>query len=403
MGIFYRPVTDENFNSVVVHYLQMESVQRHCFVMSPKEFLKATNEGDDVFLCEYEYDVHWHSFKRLAEIDNGDETMTVLSMMRNLRSEVDAGSIKPYWFVEINGLRLPSPKNIYKVTYESLSGHRVGWKKAFQLLNERFSDDTRVGKEDNQPCVLLIDELDLLVTRNQSVLYNILVWPTKPNSKLVVIGIANTMDLPEKLLPRISSRMGIQRLSFGLSIYQQLQEIISSHLKGIDAVAKQTVEFASRKVAAISRDARRALEICRHATELANYRIKKFPSIQEFASAGIISFSPATRNCDSAGTSTKAFFKGVETWKKETILKKEAAKRLESNGNEEVEYKALPGGPSNGTHKETNTNGDQEVIEICLISLITSVISFGLPLLRKCSPCPKADANSDIECLRPPG
>ncbi|KAF9609711.1 hypothetical protein IFM89_018159 [Coptis chinensis] len=32
------------------------------------------------------------------------------------------------------------------------------------------------------------------------------------------------------------------------------------------------------------------------------------------------------------GTSTKAFFKGVETWKKETILKKEAAKRLESNG-----------------------------------------------------------------------
>ncbi|KAF9586949.1 hypothetical protein IFM89_039821 [Coptis chinensis] len=60
------------------------------------------------------------------------------------------------------------------------------------------------------------------------------------------------------------------------------------------------------------------------------------------------------------GTSTKAFFKGVETWKKETILKKEATKRLESNGNEEVEYKALPGGPSNGTHKETNTNGDQE-------------------------------------------
>ncbi|KAF8407052.1 hypothetical protein HHK36_006177 [Tetracentron sinense] len=32
------------------------------------------------------------------------------------------------------------------------------------------------------------------------------------------------------------------------------------------------------------------------------------------------------------GTSTKAFFKGVETWKKETIIKKEAAKRLETNG-----------------------------------------------------------------------
>ncbi|KAI4337470.1 hypothetical protein L6164_015884 [Bauhinia variegata] len=54
------------------------------------------------------------------------------------------------------------------------------------------------------------------------------------------------------------------------------------------------------------------------------------------------------------GTSTKAFFKGVETWKKETIVKKEAANRLQSNGSgAEVEYKPLPSGPSNGTQKET--------------------------------------------------
>lgn len=50
----------------------MESILRHCFVMNPKEYSKA-NEGDDVYLCEYEYDIHWHSFKRLAEIDNGEE------------------------------------------------------------------------------------------------------------------------------------------------------------------------------------------------------------------------------------------------------------------------------------------------------------------------------------------
>lgn len=36
-------------------------------------------------------------------------------MMRNIRSEVDAGSISPYCFVEINGLKLASPENIYKV------------------------------------------------------------------------------------------------------------------------------------------------------------------------------------------------------------------------------------------------------------------------------------------------
>ncbi|KAI9115101.1 hypothetical protein K1719_014114 [Acacia pycnantha] len=40
-----------------------------------------------------------------------------------------------------------------------------------------------------------------------------------------------------------------------------------------------------------------------------------------------------------------------------------------------------------------------KIVEACLISLLTSVISFCLPLLRKCSPCPE----SDPDCPRPPG
>ncbi|KAH7573751.1 hypothetical protein JRO89_XS03G0202100 [Xanthoceras sorbifolium] len=44
-----------------------------------------------------------------------------------------------------------------------------------------------------------------------------------------------------------------------------------------------------------------------------------------------------------------------------------------------------------------------KIIEACLISVITSVISFGLPLLRKCSTCPESDPDSGIECPRPPG
>ncbi|XP_077210288.1 chloride channel D isoform X3 [Tasmannia lanceolata] len=51
-------------------------------------------------------------------------------------------------------------------------------------------------------------------------------------------------------------------------------------------------------------------------------------------------------------------------------------------------------------HKKGNR---VKIIEVCLISLITSVISFGLPLLRKCSPCPDSETNSSIECPRPPG
>ncbi|KAG7619698.1 Bromo adjacent homology (BAH) domain [Arabidopsis suecica] len=52
--------------------IEMECILRHCSVKCPKEFSKASNDGDDVCLCEYEYDVHWRSFKRLAELVDGD-------------------------------------------------------------------------------------------------------------------------------------------------------------------------------------------------------------------------------------------------------------------------------------------------------------------------------------------
>ncbi|XP_038722658.1 sulfite exporter TauE/SafE family protein 3-like [Tripterygium wilfordii] len=49
------------------------------------------------------------------------------------------------------------------------------------------------------------------------------------------------------------------------------------------------------------------------------------------------------------GTSTKALFKGIDTWKKETMMKKEAAKQLESETKPVdsigQDYKRLPSGP----------------------------------------------------------
>ncbi|KAG9456454.1 hypothetical protein H6P81_000962 [Aristolochia fimbriata] len=44
-----------------------------------------------------------------------------------------------------------------------------------------------------------------------------------------------------------------------------------------------------------------------------------------------------------------------------------------------------------------------KIIEACAVSVLTSLISFGLPLLRKCSQCPNLEENSGIECPRPPG
>ena len=57
--------------------------------------------------------------------------------------------------------------------------------------------------------VVLMDELDLLVTSKQTVMYNFFEWPTWMHSRLIVVAVANTMDLPERMLSnKVSSRMG---------------------------------------------------------------------------------------------------------------------------------------------------------------------------------------------------
>ena len=54
-----------------------------------------------------------------------------------------------------------------------------------------------------------MDELDQLVTPKQDVVYNFFNWPTLVGSKLVVIAVANTMDLPERVMTgRVRSRLG---------------------------------------------------------------------------------------------------------------------------------------------------------------------------------------------------
>jgi origin recognition complex subunit 1 len=117
-----------------------------------------------------------------------------------------------------------------------------------------------------------MDELDQLVTKNQSVMYNFFNWPSNPYSKLIVLAVANTMDLPERTLSnKISSRLGLTRITFPGYTHDQLMTIISSRLSGVpeNLVDPDAIQFAARKVAAVSGDARRALDICRRAVEIA--------------------------------------------------------------------------------------------------------------------------------------
>lgn len=169
-------------------------------------------------------------------------------------------------------MKVTDPHQSYSLLWEALKGERVSPSHALGLLESEFERPSprRV------PCVVLMDELDQLVTKNQSVMYNFFNWPGLRHSRLVVLAVANTMDLPERTLSnKISSRLGLTRITFPGYTHEQLQAIISSRLSHVPGqiVDPDAIQFASRKVAAVSGDARRALDICRRAVEIAESEV----------------------------------------------------------------------------------------------------------------------------------
>lgn len=196
------------------------------------------------------------------------KTATVREVIRTLQQNVDDGELFPFKFVEINGMKLPDPTQAYSRLWETLTGQRVTAAHALSLLQTEFT----TSHPSRMPCVVLMDELDQLTTTKQEVMYNFFQWPNMPSTRLIVIAVANTMDLPERTLAhKVSSRLGLTRIAFPAYTRAQLREIITSRLSNVDSIDVEdaAIDYACLRVSRVSGDARRALDICRRAFELA--------------------------------------------------------------------------------------------------------------------------------------
>ncbi|KAK9884035.1 hypothetical protein WA026_004968 [Henosepilachna vigintioctopunctata] len=203
----------------------------------------------------------------ISGVPGTGKTATVTVAIENLISSWKNKNYPAFNYITVNGMRLTEPRQCYVEILKQLSGKRVPWEQALAVLEEKF---TKKSVKKVVPTVLLVDELDILCTKRQDVVYNLLDWPTKANAQLIVVTIANTMDLPERLLmSRVTSRLGLTRLTFQAYTHKQLQEIVLNRLTGNNSFKSDAVQFVARKVASVSGDARRALDICRRSAEIA--------------------------------------------------------------------------------------------------------------------------------------
>lgn len=122
----------------------------------------------------------------------------------------------------------------------------------------------------------MLDEMDHLVTKDQGVMYKLVEYANRQNSKLVLIGIANSLNLPDRFLPRLKGKsIEPQRLSFNPYSTADIVEIIAARLQSLDPESPdiplmdpKALELCARKVSAASGDLRMALDTCRRAIEL---------------------------------------------------------------------------------------------------------------------------------------
>ncbi|KAM5248595.1 origin recognition complex subunit 1 [Ctenodactylus gundi] len=211
----------------------------------------------------------------ISGVPGTGKTATVCEVIRCLQQAAKENDVPHFQYIEVNGMKLTEPHQVYVQILEKLTGQKATANHAAALLAKRFC----AQESPRETTVLLVDELDLLWTHKQDVMYNLFDWPTHKKARLVVLTIANTMDLPERIMMnRVSSRLGLTRMSFQPYTHSQLQQILLSRLKNLKAFEDDAIQLVARKVAALSGDARRCLDICRRATEICEFSPQKHNS-----------------------------------------------------------------------------------------------------------------------------
>lgn len=191
-------------------------------------------------------------------LEGTGKTASVNSIISRLRKERSDGKIPVFDFVSLNGMEMKHPFDAYVRLWEVISGNKekktpgIAAGKLEKMFttgpetssssdknknNNNNDDNNNTNKPKNRKAVVvLLDEIDYLVTAKQTVLYNFFDWPiratkgTASAAQLIVIGISNTLNLPEQLHPKVQSRLGMDRCIFGAYNEEDSIKILKSRL-----------------------------------------------------------------------------------------------------------------------------------------------------------------------------
>ncbi|KAI8071608.1 P-loop containing nucleoside triphosphate hydrolase protein [Gongronella butleri] len=201
----------------------------------------------------------------------------------------------------INCMSIDDPKAIYMKLVTEIDPNRESF-----TSNEAMSMAKKLLVNSNKKSisVVILDEIDHLVTKDQDVLYTLFEWASLPSSRLVLIGIANALDLTNRVLPRLRAKnCEPQLLNFNPYQANDIAAIIKDRLCSLNQPvandikkSKQVnndkptplplmqpvaVELCAKKVAARKGDLRAAFDLCQQAIELAQKEHRRSSTLSD--------------------------------------------------------------------------------------------------------------------------
>ena len=161
-------------------------------------------------------------------------------------------------------------------------------------------------KNSNGPIyVVVLDEIDYLLTLDLEILYKLFEWSMMRLSRLVLIGIANALDLTDRFLPRLKARnLKPRLLPFLPYSASQIASIITSKLRSLASTEETdkipfihpaAIQLCAKKVASQTGDIRKAFDMIHRTIDLVESETKQMHQL-EFNSHPSPSKSPLSDN-----------------------------------------------------------------------------------------------------------
>lgn len=179
--------------------------------------------------------------------------------------------------LDVLSVNCTSMSNTSDIFAKILGFHKTLGKKASCTLLRQLQNMYSHKSCTKNMILIVADELDYLITKDKVVLHDLFLLTTFPFSRCKLIDVANTIDLANRFLPRLTAiNCKPTIVTFRAYTKNQILKILKERLNELPYTVSQhqALELCARKVAAASGDMRNALSICRSAIEILEAEIR---------------------------------------------------------------------------------------------------------------------------------